>query len=120
MLISRRDFLRASTVAAGIAIVPEVVAAGSRPVKSGAVTPAMLEQAVSFEIHPTVGIARVGNSADAFYFGPEILGGLPKPPAGFKDETGAMAKQAARFRIFAYGPGGKVLDRAVADILDEP
>jgi hypothetical protein len=109
MLISRRDFLRASAVAAGIALVPEVVAAGSRPVRSGAATPAMLEQAVSFEIHPSVGIARVGNSADAFYFGPEILGGLPKPPGGFKDETGAMAKQAARFRIFAYGPGGKVL-----------
>lgn len=27
---------------------------------------------MGFEIQPTVGIARVGNRADAFYFGPEI------------------------------------------------
>lgn len=109
MLISRRDFLRTSAVAAGIALLPEVVAIGTKPVTSWAATSSILERAVSFEIHPSVGVARVGNSADAFYFGPEVRGGLPKPVGGFKDESGAMAKQAARFRIFAYGPGGKIL-----------
>jgi hypothetical protein len=95
-------------MAAGIALLPEVVAA-TKPGRSEAATSALLERAVSFEIHPSVGIARVGNSADAFYFGPEVRGGLPKPAGGFKDKSGAMAKQAARFRIFAYGPGGKIL-----------
>jgi hypothetical protein len=95
-------------MAAGIALLPEVVAA-TKPGRSEAATSALLERAVSFEIHPSVGIARVGNSADAFYFGPEVRRGLPKPAGGFKDESGAMAKQAARFRIFAYGPGGKIL-----------
>ncbi|HEY2565490.1 MAG TPA: LodA/GoxA family CTQ-dependent oxidase [Acidimicrobiales bacterium] len=109
MLISRRDFLRTSAVAAGIALLPEVAAVGSKPGQAAAATSSMLERAVSFEIHPSVGIARVGNSADAFYFGPEVRGGLPDPSRGFKDGSGAMAKQAARFRIFAYGPGGKVL-----------
>jgi hypothetical protein len=69
----------------------------------------VLTRATRFEIHPSIGIARVGNSADAFYFGPEVPGALPKAPGGFKDPSGAMAKQAARFRIFGIGPRGEVL-----------
>jgi hypothetical protein len=41
----------------------------------------------------------VGNSPDAMYFGPEVPGALPRAPRGFKDADGAMARQAARFRI---------------------
>ncbi len=88
---------------------PALTTAG--PSEAGA-TPnerALLARAVRFEIHPTVGIARVGNSADAFYFGAETRGALPRAPGGFKDSSGAMAKQAARFRIYAYGARGQVL-----------
>jgi hypothetical protein len=76
-----------------------------------------------YRIHPTIGIARVGNSPD-FYLGPETpaglpleggngetTGGLPIRP-GTEDETitssdlrdanGALKRQAARFRIFQY------------------
>ncbi|WP_028815227.1 LodA/GoxA family CTQ-dependent oxidase [Streptomyces flavidovirens] len=56
----------------------------------------------SVEIHPRIGIARVGNS-DAFFVGPEIPGVPPAPDEGeFKDKEGKLKKQAARFRCFGY------------------
>jgi hypothetical protein len=72
--------------------------------------------AVVFKIHPAIGIARVGNSAD-YYLAPETPGGLPldhatgkpiytgpgAPPQNvFHDKAGAVKKQAARFKVFAY------------------
>ena len=38
------------------------------------------------------GIARVGNSPDEYYFEPEIPGGLPIAPDGYKDASGAMKR----------------------------
>ena len=70
-------------------------------------------------VHPAVGIARVGNSVDSFFFGPELPGSLPVAPDGFKDASGAIARQAARFRVFGYDAAGAVLQEitvAVADI----
>lgn len=72
--------------------------------------------ATRFAIHPALGIARVGNSADSFYFGPEVPGTLPSAPGGFKDPSGALAKQAARFRVYAYGPRNEVLGEVPADV----
>jgi L-lysine 6-oxidase len=76
----------------------------------------------TFSIHPRIGVARVGNSADAFYIGPEVTGGLPTEcdAAGnpvladghpvavktYKDAAGAIKRQAARFRIFEELPDG--------------
>jgi hypothetical protein len=54
-------------------------------------------------IHPGVGIARLGNSPDAFFIGPEAPGEVPNPTGGFKDDLGRVKRQAARFRIYAYG-----------------
>ena len=53
-------------------------------------------------IHPAIGIARVGNSHDSFFFGPEVPGILPHARGGFKDGNGAVARQAARFRVFGF------------------
>jgi hypothetical protein len=50
----------------------------------------------TFEIHPAVGIARVGNSKDCFV-GPEPGG---SPPAKYRDRGGKLLRQAARFRVF--------------------
>src|SRR5581483_4837289 len=75
-----------------------------------------IERAVRFEIHPTIGIARVGNSADSFFFGPDVPGTLPRAPDGFKDASGALAKQAARFRVYAYGSRGEVLGEVPGDV----
>jgi hypothetical protein len=51
---------------------------------------------VRFEIHPSIGIARVGTSAASF-LGPE-----PDQPAptNYRDDDGALLRQAARFRVF--------------------
>jgi hypothetical protein len=65
-------------------------------------------------VHPAVGIARVGNSADSFFFGPEVPGSLPVAPGGFKDATGAIARQAARFRVFGYDAAGAVIQEITA------
>ena len=66
----------------------------------------------TYEIHPRIGVARVGNSPKEFYLGPERTGGLPiacdahgnelpgVAVTRFKDRTNAIKRQAARFRIF--------------------
>jgi len=84
--------------------------------------------ATVFKIHPAIGVARVGNSAE-FYLAPETPGGLPLDPTTgkpiytgpgvppqniFHDKAGAVKKQAARFKVFAYDntkpddPGARV------------
>jgi hypothetical protein len=81
-----------------------------------------------FKIHPAIGSARVGNS-DEFYLSPESPGALPfDPKTGkpiytgpdlpgqniFHDTAGALKKQAARFKVYAYesanptDPGSRV------------
>ena len=65
-------------------------------------------------MHPSVGIARVGNSPDSFFFGPELPGTLPVAPDGFKDANGAIARQAARFRIYGYDEAGAVVRELTA------
>ena len=72
--------------------------------------------ATTYKIHPAIGNARVGNSAD-YYLAPETPGGLPLdrntdqpiyagpgvPPQNiYHDASGALKKQAARFKVFAY------------------
>jgi L-lysine 6-oxidase len=71
-----------------------------------------------YEIHPSIGVARIGNSHDGFYLAPELLGGLPAecdpngnpvvsngrpdPVGHFKDNEGCIRRQGAQFKIFAY------------------
>jgi hypothetical protein len=56
----------------------------------------------TYEIHPAIGIARLGssrlNSEVGFFIGPEP--NLP-PPTTYRDQQGYLKRQAARFRIFA-------------------
>jgi hypothetical protein len=75
-----------------------------------------------FRIHPTIGIARVGNSDD-YYLGPETMAGMDgtenDPTTGglpikvgeetktitsddLRDSEGKLKRQAARFKIFVY------------------
>jgi L-Lysine epsilon oxidase N-terminal/L-lysine epsilon oxidase C-terminal domain len=63
-----------------------------------------------FRIHPAIGIARVGNSPDGFFVGPEQPG-VPGNWGGqqfnsFRDEQGRIKRQAARFRVFEYPEDG--------------
>lgn len=73
----------------------------------------------TFDIHPRIGVARLGNSLNEFYLSPTETGGLPvacdafgneTPDAGpvtvFKDSTGAIKRQAAKFRVFRTDEDG--------------
>ncbi|GAB4192347.1 MAG: LodA/GoxA family CTQ-dependent oxidase [Roseiflexaceae bacterium] len=79
-----------------------------------------------FRVHPTINFARMGTS-DEFYLSPETSAGMPLPntpttgglpiKAGTEDEcitsddlrdhNGALKRQAARFRLFAYALDGQ-------------
>lgn len=74
--------------------------------------------ATVYRIHPAIGIARVGNSPDEFFIGPERLGERPQPVGGFKDAQCRVKRQAARFRIFAHHDDGSFeeITDAEADI----
>ncbi|MET8112787.1 LodA/GoxA family CTQ-dependent oxidase [Streptomyces prasinus] len=68
-----------------------------------------LDDVVRCEIHPSLGIARVGNSPTEFFIGPEVPGVPPQPAGGFKDAEGRVKRQVARFRVYGYGADGTVL-----------
>jgi hypothetical protein len=58
-----------------------------------------------FKIHPAFGVARVGDSADAWFIGPELPGSPPLPFAGLGSEgfrEKGIKRQAARFRVYQY------------------
>ena len=57
-------------------------------------------------VHPAIGIGRVGNSESSFFFGPEVPGAPPRAPDGVKDAAGAVARQAARFRVYGLDAAG--------------
>ncbi|HYH66668.1 MAG TPA: LodA/GoxA family CTQ-dependent oxidase [Urbifossiella sp.] len=65
-------------------------------------------------IHPAIGIARVGDSRDEFYFGPEVCDPPSEPPGYYKDKTGALKRQAARFRVYGYNAAGEVVAELTA------
>jgi len=65
-------------------------------------------------IHPGIGIARVGNSAEDF-IGPELPYPVNSPAGGYKDAAGALKRQAARFRIYGYNARGQVVRELTAD-----
>jgi len=62
-------------------------------------------------IFPSIGFARLGNSPepDAYFIGPEVPGQPPLPEGGFKDHLGRVKRQAARFRVYAFGADGQSL-----------
>jgi hypothetical protein len=69
-------------------------------------------------IYPAIGIARVGNSPDAFYFGPEVPDPRPEAPGFYRDANGAIKREAARFRIYGYNAAGDVVAELTADNAD--
>lgn len=77
--------------------------------------------ALTFQIHPSIGIARVGTSPTDFYLCPEQEAALPilcdrqgnailkdgqeQPITSFRDANNLLLRQAARFRVYVYdGP----------------
>ncbi|EUC12351.1 LodA/GoxA family CTQ-dependent oxidase [Paraburkholderia hospita] len=65
---------------------------------------------VSAKIHPAIGIARVGNAQTAYFIGPELSSPPSAVPGDRRDvATGALKRQAARFRIYGYNEAGEVV-----------
>jgi hypothetical protein len=75
---------------------------------------------VRAEIHPSIGIARVGNSKaqgeQGFYIGPEVP--TPPPHTDTRDASGAIKRQAARFRVYGFNAAGEVVRELTADDAD--
>jgi len=71
--------------------------------------------ATLYKIHPAIGVARLGNSPDEFFIGPERIGERPNPPGGFKDAQCRVKRQGARFRIFAHHDDGTIEEIADAE-----
>ncbi|MFI6403125.1 LodA/GoxA family CTQ-dependent oxidase [Streptomyces sp. NPDC050548] len=65
-------------------------------------------------IHPTVGVARLGNAPDDFFVGPEAPGVPVRPEGGFKDADRRVKRQAARFRLFGYDKDHTLLGEVTA------
>src|SRR5262245_680240 len=66
---------------------------------------------VNYRIHPAIGIARIGDSPDDFFIGPEAPGvsptldkldGSSAQPGKYKDTQHRIKRQGARFRIYEY------------------
>ena len=74
------------------------------------------------KIHPSIGIARLGNHPIAYFVGPERPFEKISPSGGFKaDYNGQLRvkRQAARFRLYGYDENGSVvkeITRKDADI----
>ena len=59
-------------------------------------------------IFPKIGIARLGNSDD-YFVGPEAPGLENSPENGYKDTSGQIKRQAAKFRIYGFDDAGAVI-----------
>ncbi|QFQ97565.1 catalase [Streptomyces phaeolivaceus] len=77
--------------------------------------PARDTRIVRAAIHPAIGVARVGDSAEEFFLAPETEDEPPLPTGSYKDATGALKRQAARFRIYGYNAAGEPVAELTAD-----
>lgn len=66
-------------------------------------------QIVRAMIHPAIGVARVGNSPDEFFIGPQVVEPLPSAVGFYRDRSGGLKRQAAEFRVYGYNQNGEVI-----------
>lgn len=69
-------------------------------------------------IYPGIGIARVGNSENEFFIGPEVPHRGATDPDTYKDASGALKRQAARFRVYGFNAAGEVVGELTAENAD--
>ncbi|HEX8093702.1 LodA/GoxA family CTQ-dependent oxidase [Jatrophihabitans sp.] len=73
-----------------------------------------LSAIVHARVHPGIGIARIGDSENDYLIGPETTEPEPREAADYKDATGALKRQAARFRLYGYDAAGQVVAELTA------
>ena len=110
-LFTRRKFLQAGAgTLAGIytaGCLPEDYMGRPEPKKRFALQDD--NEIVRAAIHPAIGVARIGNSADEYFIGPEVESPLSRQPGFYRDANGAIKRQAARFRVYGYNKSGRVV-----------
>src|ERR1051325_9592483 len=72
------------------------------------------DRVVKAAIYPGIGVARVGNSQNDFYIGPEVPDPAPAPPGFYRDATGALKREAARFRVYGLNAEGRAVRELTA------
>ncbi|MDE1460836.1 LodA/GoxA family CTQ-dependent oxidase [Spartinivicinus poritis] len=71
------------------------------------------KEVCSYAVYPAIGIARVGNSPDEYFIGPEAPGETINKNKSFKDDKGRVKRQVARFRVYGLNAKGKVVREIV-------
>jgi hypothetical protein len=69
-------------------------------------------------IHPGIGVARIGDSKSEFYIAPEVTDPPSQPPGYYRDASGALKREAAKFRIYGYNAAGQVVSELNANNAD--
>ena len=100
--MNRRQLLTYGAFGLGAAALPSAVFSASPRI-------APLDTVERIVIHPSIGVARVGNSPGGWFLGPETPGPHPVPEGGFKDDDGRIKRQAARFRLYGLDRNGQVV-----------
>jgi hypothetical protein len=112
--MNRRKLLAYGAFGLSAAALGPVLSTG----RSRAAAQSALNDIEQIVIHPAIGIARVGNSPDASFLGPEVAGPHPVPADGFKDAAGRIKRQAARFRLYGLDRDGQVIAEVTAEDAD--
>ena len=66
-------------------------------------------------IYPAIGIAGMGNSESEFFLAPEVNEPLREPPGFYRDPTGALKRQAVRFRVYGLNTAGTPVAELTAE-----
>lgn len=74
----------------------------------------MAAKIVRAQIHPGIGVARLGNS-DEWILAPEVTRPAPRSAEECRDASGAIRREAVRFRIFGYDEHGQVVKELTVD-----
>ena len=64
-------------------------------------------------IHPGIGVARIGNSRDEYYIGPETITPSEREVGFYRDKKGALKREGARFRVYGFNAAGEVVREIV-------
>ena len=71
---------------------------------------------VTAGIYPPIGIMRVGNSQNEYFLGPLTDEPIAQEdPYAYRDELGALKRQAAQFRIYGFNAAGKAIKELTAE-----